>query len=776
MKKMVVFVVPLLMMIMGCGSAPAPVPSPPPPTQAESDAREASVNVEAAPAPAETKGTVLGVDLDTAIKEAAVKMGTSLPARTEVALVSVSSPSAVFSQYVLDGLEAALVESGKLVVVDRTNLDKVRAELGFNMSGEVSDASAKSIGQMVGAGAIVTGSLTNIGTLYRLSLKAIDVQKAVVAVSFPADINNDERVRALLAQSGTAAGSSTAQASVGTTMAPAPHSAGLNVTGNVAAPTVTAPSAGLNVTGAASAVQAPAQTTSVRPAPATTAPAAQPATPAPVYKVGDKGPAGGIIFYDKGSSSDGWRYLEAAPASAEFKLYSGSSGTKDKTDVAVGSGKQNTRLIAAALGNRGDIGAALVCANLEIGGYMDWFVPSKAELSLMYRNLATKSLGSFKNEWYLSSSESGSSAWAQSFGDGSQSTYSQGSVRVVRAFSGGETPAAFAAAGAYKIGGKGPAGGIVFYDKGSSSDGWRYLEAAPASAEVTIYSGSSGRSGITDVVVGSGKQNTRVIAAALLNSGNIGAALLCMNLEIGGYIDWFVPSKAELNLLYINLAMKSLGSFKNETYLSSSESGSSSVWVQSFSNGSQSSGSDRRNVRVVRAFSGGETPAASAAAGAYKVGGKGPAGGIIFYDKGDSSEGWRYLEAAPAAAEFRRVWGLRGTSVTTDAAVGSGKQNTRVITAALENQGEIGAALQCVDLEIGGYRDWFLPSKGELNLMYINLAMRGLGSFKSESCWSSSQYNSDYAWEQIFSDGSQNYGYGNYGKNTGWFVRAVRAF
>ena len=32
------------------------------------------------------------------------------------------------------------------------------------------------------------------------------------------------------------------------------------------------------------------------------------------YKVGDEGPAGGIIFYDKGEYSDGWRYLEAAPA------------------------------------------------------------------------------------------------------------------------------------------------------------------------------------------------------------------------------------------------------------------------------------------------------------------------------------------------------------------------------------------------------------------------------------------------------------------------------
>ncbi|GHV32079.1 hypothetical protein AGMMS4952_21840 [Spirochaetia bacterium] len=79
------------------------------------------------------------MSLDEAVAQAAAQMEARLPARTEVALISVSSPSAPFSQYVLDGLETALVGSGKLVVVDRANLDKVRAEQGFQMSGEVNE-------------------------------------------------------------------------------------------------------------------------------------------------------------------------------------------------------------------------------------------------------------------------------------------------------------------------------------------------------------------------------------------------------------------------------------------------------------------------------------------------------------------------------------------------------------------------------------------------------------------------------------------------------------
>ncbi|GHU41729.1 hypothetical protein FACS1894190_10190 [Spirochaetia bacterium] len=67
------------------------------------------------------------MSLDEAIAQAAAQLEAGLPARTEVALISVSSPSAPFSQYVLDGIEAALVRNGKLVVIDRANLDKVRA-------------------------------------------------------------------------------------------------------------------------------------------------------------------------------------------------------------------------------------------------------------------------------------------------------------------------------------------------------------------------------------------------------------------------------------------------------------------------------------------------------------------------------------------------------------------------------------------------------------------------------------------------------------------------
>jgi hypothetical protein len=82
------------------------------------------------------------------------------------------------------------------------------------------------------------------------------------------------------------------------------------------------------------------------------------------------------------------------------------------------------------------------------------------------------------------------------------------------------------------------------------------------------------------------------------------------------------------------------------------------------------------------------------------------------------------------------------------------------------------AAQGCAELTTGGYSDWFLPSKDELDLMYKNLKARGLGGFTDDLYWSSSEGNTNYAWSQSFSDGSQ-YGIN---KSSTDRVRAVRAF
>jgi len=160
----------------------------------------------------------------------------------------------------------------------------------------------------------------------------------------------------------------------------------------------------------------------------------------------------------------------------------------------------------------------------------------------------------------------------------------------------------------------------------------------------------------------------------------------------------------------------------------------------------------------------------------YNIGDYGPAGGIIFYDKGVFSNGWRYLEAAPAETEFIAQWGaLWHDVVGTSTDVGSGKRNTELIIESLTALGESEIAAQlCAALNYGGFNDWFMPSLGELDLIYQNLKQKGLGGFSNGWYWSSSQVNDTDAWPKRF-DGSQfleDIPYKFYTNS----VRAIRAF
>jgi len=173
-------------------------------------------------------------------------------------------------------------------------------------------------------------------------------------------------------------------------------------------------------------------------------PSPQPSpTPMPnqTYKIGDRGPAGGIVFYDKGNNSDGWRYLEAAPTDAGTNVSWGIlNAYEEKTRTDVGSGRANTTYLLedhTKLKEKGR--AAQVAAAYKANGFEDWFLPSYEELNLMYQNLKARGLGNFSNTWYWSSSDCNDRFNAQSVyfsngaftkGDKKQSA----SVRAVRWF------------------------------------------------------------------------------------------------------------------------------------------------------------------------------------------------------------------------------------------------------------------------------------------------------------------------------------------------------
>ena len=136
--------------------------------------------------------------LDQAIKEAANQIDERIKAGTKIAPLNFSSPSDNFSSYVLDELTANLVDSRKLIVVDRKEIDLIRDEFKFQFSGEVGDDSMQALGRMLGAQSIISGSLTDMGGFYRIVIRVLNVQNASVEVQYRSNIANDTVVTALL--------------------------------------------------------------------------------------------------------------------------------------------------------------------------------------------------------------------------------------------------------------------------------------------------------------------------------------------------------------------------------------------------------------------------------------------------------------------------------------------------------------------------------------------------------------------------------------------------
>jgi hypothetical protein len=111
---------------------------------------------------------------------------------------------------------------------------------------------------------------------------------------------------------------------------------------------------------------------------------------------GDVGPAGGLIFYvNPNFATDGWRYLEAAPfdqsSGAKWGCFRRAIAGARGTDV--GSGRQNTTDILAACNEPQS--AAALCAALSVNGVGGWFLPSRDELALMYKNLKATGVSDF---------------------------------------------------------------------------------------------------------------------------------------------------------------------------------------------------------------------------------------------------------------------------------------------------------------------------------------------------------------------------------------------
>jgi TolB-like protein len=138
------------------------------------------------------------VDLDSALIAGSESLGKRLPKNSTIAILDFKGDSKMLSDYVVDNLTSYFINNTDASVVDRNNLALIQQEMDYQLSGEVDDDSAVSLGKQLGAQTIVTGSISPFGNAYRLNLRTLSVETAQVQGIYTQDIKLTNRLASLL--------------------------------------------------------------------------------------------------------------------------------------------------------------------------------------------------------------------------------------------------------------------------------------------------------------------------------------------------------------------------------------------------------------------------------------------------------------------------------------------------------------------------------------------------------------------------------------------------
>jgi hypothetical protein len=114
------------------------------------------------------------------INKSAIALTANIPQGTIMAVIQITSNDAFEAEFAEEQLIFVLVLNGKYRIVERKDLDVIRGEQNFHLSGDVDDNTAVSIGKMAGAGIVITGTILPYGEGRYLNLRALDVETAQI--------------------------------------------------------------------------------------------------------------------------------------------------------------------------------------------------------------------------------------------------------------------------------------------------------------------------------------------------------------------------------------------------------------------------------------------------------------------------------------------------------------------------------------------------------------------------------------------------------------------
>ena len=137
-------------------------------------------------------------ELDLAIRDASDYLNDNIPEGSMFVILNIQSDSEVLSEYIIDELIANAVNDRNFKVVNKQQLDAIRAEQNFQLSSEVDDNLALTIGKLLGAQIVVSGRISQIADRYRMIIRALEVETAQMRGQYNRNIVARKTITALM--------------------------------------------------------------------------------------------------------------------------------------------------------------------------------------------------------------------------------------------------------------------------------------------------------------------------------------------------------------------------------------------------------------------------------------------------------------------------------------------------------------------------------------------------------------------------------------------------